>query len=290
MAEEIRQILDAETLVDLDKLRQVGRYGVPDEIRGLTWKYLLGVETADKANEISKRQAKYEKYQETERQSTDILKRVRGEVSRYYRSRSGGSSKTPFQSQDPCKTMENVISAYLSQFRGTAEYSPVMVYLSGPFAYLLSSESDVFYCFASLMQMVEEYCSHVSMAMRLSEFLMLFRTLLPELHNHFEEEEVDFKECASSWFNYVLAKELPLECLLRLWDTYFSIPNGLNLHVYVCLAILTSLKDNLEELEQSEIHGVLLRLPVLDMDHLINQALAIRDEVLVKRLSEIESY
>ncbi|KAI9331893.1 rab-GTPase-TBC domain-containing protein [Obelidium mucronatum] len=285
MAEEIRQILDAETLVDLDKLRQVGRYGVPDEVRGEAWKYLLAVETADKANELSKRQEKYERYQGTERQSTDILKRIRGEVSRYIRAR----SKMPFQSKDPNKAIENVVSAYLTQYRGS-EYSPVMVYLSGPFAYLLANESDVYYCFAALMQMVEEYCNHVNMATRLSEFLMLFRTLLPELHNHFEEEEVDFKECANSWFSYVLAKELPLECLLRLWDSYFSIPNGLNLHIYICLAILTTLKDNLEELEQSEIHGVLLRLPSMDMDHLINQALAIRDEVLAKRLSDIENY
>ncbi|KAJ3064432.1 hypothetical protein HDU98_012160 [Podochytrium sp. JEL0797] len=281
MASEIRQILDAETLVDLDKLRQLTRYGIPDEIRADTWQYLLGVETADKANEISTRHAKYEKYQQTDRQSTDMVKRIRGETTRYYRAR----SKLHCHFQDPNPVMENVITAYLSQYRG-AEYSPALVYLTGPFLFVMHSESDVYYCFAALMQMVEEHCSEVTMASRLAEFLMLFRTLLPELHNHFEEEEVDFKEIANSWFSYILAKELPLDCLLRLWDVYFSLEHGLQAHVYVCLAILTTLKDNLEELEQSEIHGVLLRLPSMDMDHVIKLALTIKDEVLAKRLSD----
>ncbi|KAI8620302.1 rab-GTPase-TBC domain-containing protein [Chytriomyces sp. MP71] len=285
MASEIRQILEAETLVDIDKLREVGRYGCPEEVRADAWKYLLGVEAPDKSNELSKRQAKYDQYRTTERQSTDVMKRIRGEVARYCRARVKSASRAV----DPSSPIENVVSAYLTHFRGT-EYSPVMIYLSGPFAYLMVTESDVYYSFCALMQMIEDHYAAVPMSNRLSEFLMLFRTLLPELHNHFEEEEVDFKEVATSWFQYMLAKELPMDCLLRLWDTYFSVPNGLNLHVYICLAILSMLKDNLEELEQSEIHGVLLRLPAMDMDSLINQALAVRDEVLMKRLTEIDAF
>jgi hypothetical protein len=43
---------------------------------------------------------------------------------------------------------------------------------------------------------------------------------MPELHSHFEEEEVNFKECATSWFRYFLSKELPFEC--NLWISYFN--------------------------------------------------------------------
>jgi hypothetical protein len=49
------ELLSAETLVDLDKLRAAARFGVPDEVRGEVWLYLLGVEGPDKADELSRR-------------------------------------------------------------------------------------------------------------------------------------------------------------------------------------------------------------------------------------------
>jgi hypothetical protein len=69
---------------------------------------------------------------------------------------------------------------------------------------------------------------------------------MPALYNHFQDEEVDTKEWIQSWIESLLSKQLPIECILRLWDTYFSSPEGLNNHVYVCLAILDHCKDDLE--------------------------------------------
>jgi hypothetical protein len=74
---------------------------------------------------------------------------------------------------------------------------------------------------------------------------MLYRAFLPELHLHFEEEEVSF-DWLFSWFETLLAKELPLECVMRLWDTYLASPDGIELHSYICLSILAYLKDQLE--------------------------------------------
>jgi hypothetical protein len=36
-------------------------------------------------------------------------------------------------------------------------------------------------------------------------------------HNYFEEEEVDLNEWATSWLQYLLAKELTFDNLVRLW-------------------------------------------------------------------------
>ncbi len=69
--------------------------------------------------------------------------------------------------------------------------------------------------------------------------MMLFRQLQPELYAHFLEEDIDMQEWTSSWFNYMLAKELPLECLLRLWDTYLAMDEDFCLHPYVCLSKLS---------------------------------------------------
>lgn len=49
-------------------------------------------------------------------------------------------------------------------------------------------------------------------------------------------------------------------------DTYFAMPDLLDLHLYVCLAILTNCKDALEELDRSETTGMLFSLPPLDVD------------------------
>ena len=107
---------------------------------------------------------------------------------------------------------------------------------------------------------------------------MLFRSLLPDLHRHFEEEEVDFKDFTTSWLSTLLAKELPIDCVLRLWDLYFSRNDGLHLHVYVCIAILNLHKETLEDLEQSEIRGLLMKLPLLDMDQVIMEAFRFKYE------------
>jgi hypothetical protein len=36
-------------------------------------------------------------------------------------------------------------------------------------------------------------------------------------HSYFEEEEVDLNEWATSWLQYLLAKELTFDNLVRLW-------------------------------------------------------------------------
>ncbi|KAJ3191108.1 hypothetical protein HK101_008087, partial [Irineochytrium annulatum] len=316
-AADFIELITAETMVDLEKLRAAATHGIPEEVRGEVWKYLLGVETPNKSNELSKLQAKQNEYRQFDREPVDTQKRVRGEIARYQQrtaapnlkgsyhssranngSSGGGSqsiaasasftsstSSNSFSStstspangasaaalarankvKDQAQIMENVLSAFLNHHRDV-EYTAGMVHLCGPFFWALSQEMDVYYCFAAMAQRIEEYYAASDLSVRLSRFLMLFRTFMPDLYDHFEEEEVDLKDWATSWFLYFLSRELPLECLLRLWDTYFASEDGLSLHLYLCLAILRSQKENLEDLEQSEIHAVLLRLPFMDMD------------------------
>jgi len=45
----------------------------------------------------------------------------------------------------------------------------------------------------------DEYNTFHDINERLARFLMRFRMILPDLYNHFEEEEVDFKEWTTSW-------------------------------------------------------------------------------------------
>ncbi|CAG8721216.1 4070_t:CDS:2, partial [Acaulospora morrowiae] len=255
---EFIEILNAEVYVDLDKLREAARHGVPLEVRGEAWKYLLGVNPADRSQELTSLKDKYEEYLTAEKENSDIIKRLRGEVSRYQRRvRDVDGTNTAI--------FENVIGAYMNNNRNV-DYHPALVHLCGPFVYCIKSESDVYHCFIRLMATLDEHNSTHSINERVANFMTLFREFIPDLYNYFEDEEVDINEWASSWLQFLLAKELQLEDLMRLWDTYFSIDDPIEFHPFVCLAVLKHTRENLEELEQSEIRTLLLRLPSIDME------------------------
>ncbi|KAI8923635.1 rab-GTPase-TBC domain-containing protein [Entophlyctis helioformis] len=284
--DDFQDILNAESFVDIDKLRSVARHGIPEEARGKAWKYLLGVETPDKSHEISTQMQQYREYLQYDKENTHMAKRVRGETSRYCFRRRKEFEKLEFKGKDLESRMENVVTAYMNRHR-LNQLPEMLVPMCGPFVYTVAIESEVYFCFEKLLSQLDDLLATHDLNQRLANFLMLFRVLMPDLYNHFEEEEINFREWATSWFQHLLSRELPLECIVRLWDTYFAIPEGVSMHVYVCLAILFHVKDNLEELEQSEIHSLLLRLPALDMDMIISNAFRIKDEVIQQSLIEL---
>ncbi|CAG8495291.1 5610_t:CDS:2, partial [Ambispora leptoticha] len=257
---EFKEILNTEVYVDLDRLRESARHGIPMEVRGEGWKYLLGVCPADKSQELTSLKAKFDEYLTIEKENMEIIKRVRGEVSRYQQ-----KIKNFDDMNDYTSIFENVISAYMNHNRHV-EYYPALVHLCAPFVYCVKNEPEVYYCFERLMTILDEYYSTYNINERVANFMTLFRAVLPDLYNYFEEEEVYLNEWATSWLQYLLSRELQLPDLMRLWDTYFSIPDPIEFHPYVCLAVLKHFKDNLEELEQSEIRTLLLRLPSMDME------------------------
>lgn len=153
------------------------------------------------------------------------------------------------------------------------DFHPSLVYLCAPFAQCVRAEAGIYFAFERLMKMIEDYNAVYPLPQRVASFLTLFRTTLPELHAYFEAEEVDLVAVATSWLQHLLAREMQINDLMRLWgtctphlDTYFATPDLLDLHLYVCLAVLTNCKDALEDLDQSETIGMLFSLPPLDVD------------------------
>ncbi len=54
MERELTDLIDAETQVDMDRLKDLSRHGIPDSIRGHVWKYLLEVTSPDKTQEVTR--------------------------------------------------------------------------------------------------------------------------------------------------------------------------------------------------------------------------------------------
>jgi hypothetical protein len=78
---------------------------------------------------------------------------------------------------------------------------------------------------------------------RLGTMLGLFRVAIPELHAYFEDEQVPMTTVAVSWMTTLLAREMWLGDVLRLWDSYFAAEDMFALHCYVCVAVLLTCKE-----------------------------------------------
>lgn len=291
-AEEYWELLNAEVVVEVDKLRDIAQHGIPDEVRGEVWKYLLGVQHPDKSRELSMGKRKAQDYRDFNKEipDTSTLNRIRAEVKRYQ------PDNEFFRDKDVSLVFEHVIGAFLNNNRGAVDYYPALVHLCGPLVISLpDNESDVYYCFEALMSLLANALLERSEAV--ARFSLLFRSILPELHSCFEDEEVEYAQWAAGWLRHLLAKELPLRSTLRLWDTYFSTSDGIGLHPYVCLgtgwllddvrssahatsaAVLKKFKDELEDLEHSEILSFLHRLPQMDMDQITMEAQNLKSEI-----------
>lgn len=145
---------------------------------------------------------------------------------------------------------------------------------------------------------------------RISHFLTTFRQLLPEVARYFDEEEVASfgEQWVFTWIQWWCAGELGKVEKGRLWDWYLGFEQPVHesdsqqlrvkavrgdcadsrgfhpdeiyypsdWHILVCVALLKSRKDALEELEQSEIRGFLTHLPNVDMGLIIEVCFPLR--------------
>lgn len=279
--DEYKEILSAEVWIEIPKLREYARHGIPREVRGETWLYLFGIQDADRSKEVSIQKQRIQDFEQMDKEPSESTKRVRGEISRYMR-------KTHIESsRDIPRLFEEIISAYCNQ-NHQVEYYPAMVNLCAPFVYSIKREWDAYLCFEKMVNTLDEHFSDESVNEAVAKFMTLFHTCIPDLYSYFEEEEVNIKEWAASALQFVLSRELTLENTMRLWDTYFSIPDAgwIDLHPYFCLAILKHMKEGFEDLEESEIRTTLMRLPALDIDQIVNEAFNIRHEILVRQISD----
>ncbi|KAG0739042.1 hypothetical protein G6F57_001570 [Rhizopus arrhizus] len=278
--DDFQEILQSEVYVDLERLRILARHGVPNQLRSEVWKYLLGVQQADRSKELSLSKARREEYEQMDKEDVEIAKRIRGEVLRYQRRVS-----EVLQEKEYVNSFVNIILAYLNSNRDV-EYNPSFVSLVAPFIYVMDTECDAYFCFERIMQALEEYNSSFSLKEQVAYFMTLFRCSLPELCNYFEDEEVEIHDWSTSWLQNLLSKEMRFENLVRLWDCYFAMSDPLSFHPFVCLSILLSVKEAVEDLEQSEIRTMLHRLPLLNMEMIIADAYNFKHETIERQMNE----
>lgn len=113
-----------------------------------------------------------------------------------------------------------------------------------------------------------------------AEFCTALRHLYPDLYNVFDTEDVAMERWVVSWLRTLLARQMPRDAVLSLWEHYICpTPALLYLHPYVCLALVGSISSELQDCEDSEALQHYLERPHIvarDTERIIAHAIKLR--------------
>ncbi|EIW70629.1 hypothetical protein TREMEDRAFT_29209, partial [Tremella mesenterica DSM 1558] len=186
---------------------------------------------------------------------------------------------SPLTRQNYLTVIQEVIGKYYAarsaagkssiEWKEEWEDPKTLVYLATPFCCTYTRPIAIY---LSLAHFIARLKSFPPLPSRLASLLTLFRLSIPDLFGYFEDEQVNYIQVAMSWLTGMLGREMCLANVLRLWDAYIASEDMFELHCYVCVAILATCKEILEELDSSEVRIMLLDLPPLDIDRLLQDA------------------
>ena len=96
----------------------------------------------------------------------------------------------------------------------------IPVHLLSPLVHVYATDVEAYFCFQELMRRLEWALTFEGCKQMAVTFMTLLRHTLPDLYFYFEEEQCSGGGWLFSWLQFLLARELPLPCVLRLWDRH----------------------------------------------------------------------
>ena len=182
--------------------------------------YLLGVSPPEKSEEMSLGKRMGQEFAELERallpQSSELTRCVKGEVKRR-------RARAPQEASRDAKTrqrLERLLRCYMHGHGD--EFRPGMVHLLSPLVHVYATDVEAYFCFQELMRRLERAPTFEGCKQMAVTFMTLLRHTLPDLYFYFEEEQCSGGPWLFSWLQFLLARELPLPCVLRLWDRWLA--------------------------------------------------------------------
>ena len=126
-------------------------------------------------------------------------------------------------------------------------------------------EADTFWCFSKLLEGMQGHytASQPGIMDQICQLEDIVQRIDPALHQHLTKHQIGYVLLSFRWMNNLLIRELPLGCVIRLWDTYLSDIDGFaHFHVYVCAAFLLKWKEPLlQQTDFAPLLTLLLNLP-----------------------------
>lgn len=118
-------------------------------------------------------------------------------------------------------------------------------------------EADTYWCLSRLLDTITDNYIHEQPGIikQVNDLKNLISKIDLELIRHFNEESIEFIQFSFRWMNCLLMRELSIDLIIRMWDTYLSeSPIGFsNFHVYVCAAFLIKFSNELKLKDFQEI-------------------------------------
>jgi len=307
---KFRKILK-NPIVDLEALKKLSWKGIPNEVRPMTWKLLLGylpVNADRRETTLERKRKEYldcipQHFNIDDEHRTElekkILRQIQIDVPRT-------NPHVPlFQQQIMQDILERIL--YIWAIRHPASgYVQGINDLATPFLVVFLSEiadttdfdncdmskihpssldlmeADSFWCLSKLLDGIQDHYTFAQPGIQRMTYKLkeLVGRIDAPLARHLEEQKAHFMVFAFRWMNCLLMREMPLPIMVRMWDTYMSEgpSEGFSVfHVYVCAAFLVMWSDELRQREFQDIILFLQRLPTSnwqckDIEILVSQA------------------
>ncbi|TYZ59246.1 hypothetical protein PybrP1_007887 [[Pythium] brassicae (nom. inval.)] len=293
-SEQFRAMLQSD-VVDLDKLRELSWGGVPVHHRPAAWRLLLGYMPSKLDRREPMLQRKRQEYgnllqqyyyipdtdrgdkeQTTLRQILVDIPRTNADVKLFKEERIHQLMERVLYTwaiRHPAsgyvQGINDLLTPFLVVFLSAYVDEPQTCELAEVSDEALQTvEADSYWCLTKLLDGIQDHYTFAQpglqrMVQRMEE---LVHRCDSDLFKHIVEREgVQFVQFAFRWMNCLLMREVPLDAIVRLWDTYLCEDNGFeSFHVYVCAAILMTFGEQLKALEFQDLVVFLQHLPTKD--------------------------
>ncbi|XP_057297209.1 TBC1 domain family member 22B-like isoform X2 [Hydractinia symbiolongicarpus] len=290
--EKFGKLLSGPT-TDLDQLRKLSWNGIPKELRGTAWRLLSGYLPPS----IDRRQATLERKQTEYHNFVQQYYPTRHDPlhQETYRQIHIDIPRTNplipiFQQEVVQELFERIL--YIWAIRHPASgYVQGINDLVVPFFVVFLSEhvdkevetyninnvskdkldmveADTYWCVSKLLDGIQDNYTFAQPGIqtKVNTLKNLISRIDDPLNQHILSHGIDYLQFTFRWMNNLLMRELPLRASIRLWDTYWSEPDGFAMfHLYVCAALLTLFsKEIMSKVEFQSLMVFLQNLPCKD--------------------------
>ncbi|KAL8913656.1 MAG: hypothetical protein Q9171_001621 [Xanthocarpia ochracea] len=125
-------------------------------------------------------------------------------------------------------------------------------------------EADSFWCLSKLLDGIQDnyIFAQPGIVRQVGALKDLTTRIDSGLAKHLENEGIEFMQFSFRWVNCLLMREVSVQCIIRMWDTYMAEEQGFSdFHLYVCAAFLVKWSDKLVQMDFQEIMMFLQALP-----------------------------
>ncbi|KAF7487763.1 TBC1 domain family member 22B [Sarcoptes scabiei] len=319
---KLKKLLYEDDTTDLNLLRTITWSGIADEDRPLAWKLLLGYIPAVQSKRAAVSENKKSEYQNlvaqyfhNRQENDEIYRQIHIDIPRmqplisifqqpivqgiFERILYIWSIRHPASGY--VQGMNDLVTpffvTYLSEFVPGHSFSNVEAFdvSTLPNETIAMIESDSYWSFNKLLDSIQDNYTFAQPGIQ-RLIILLARVVSrvdKKLHEHLENNSVQYLQFAFRWMNNLLIREIPLRCIIRLWDTYLSegtltstyvpstnfndplefnswsmnsgTPFSSAFHLFVCAAFLRFWSKSL--LQETDFQGLMLRLQNLPTFH-----------------------